>query len=256
MRHRFLMCPATHYRVEYSINAWMEGNRDRVQAETAQREWDALYALISEHAKIELIDPVPELPDLVFAGSAAFVLGNRAVLSRFQHEERRPEEVVWGKWLRDHGFEVIEVPEDIAFEGSSDCALSPDGGPLWMGYGFRTQLEAGDFLARTFDCEVVPLHLVERRFFDLTACFGMLEGGYLLYYPPAFDERSLREIERRRRQAVRVEIFGAVRPCLGLAQVSREVAPQVVIRMMFVSGGQRGMIGRHEIPGGRDESDA
>lgn len=197
MRHRFLMCPATHYRVEYSINAWMEGNRDRVQPETAQREWDALYALISEHATIELIDPVPELPDLVFAGGAALVLGKRAVLSRFAHEERRPEEAVWRKWLHENGFEIIEVPDDIAFEGASDCALSPDGGPLWMGYGFRTQLEAGDFLARTFDCEVVPLHLVERRFFDLTACFGMLEGGYLLYYPPAFDERSLREIERR-----------------------------------------------------------
>ncbi len=197
MRHRFLMCPPTHYRVEYSINAWMEGNRDRARTELAEREWNALYALLSEHADIDLLDAVPDLPDLTFAGCAGLVVGGTAYLSRFRFPERRSEEPYWRRAFEERGLSVVEMPPDVVFEGAADAVMPHGTGPVWLGYGFRTDLEAGDFLARRLGCEVVPLKLADERFFQLSMCFATLEGGYLLYYPGAFDSRSLREIERR-----------------------------------------------------------
>ena len=45
--------------------------------------------------------------------------------------------------------------------------------------------------------EVLSLRLVDERFYHLDTCFCPLTGGYLLYYPPAFDAYSNRLIEMR-----------------------------------------------------------
>ena len=42
---------------------------------------------------------------------------------------------------------------------------------------------------------VTSLHLVDPRFYHLDTCFAALEGGYVLYFPEAFDARSLEAIE-------------------------------------------------------------
>jgi N-dimethylarginine dimethylaminohydrolase len=51
-------------------------------------------------------------------------------------------------------------------------------------------------LRRRLDVEVVSLRLVDERFYHLDTCFCPLEGGFVMYYPPAFDEESNRIIER------------------------------------------------------------
>ncbi len=45
--------------------------------------------------------------------------------------------------------------------------------------------------------EVLSLRLIDPRFYHLDTCFCPLSGGYLLYYPPAFDTYSNALIERR-----------------------------------------------------------
>jgi ornithine--oxo-acid transaminase len=42
---------------------------------------------------------------------------------------------------------------------------------------------------------VTSLHLIDPRFYHLDTCFAPLSGGYLLYYPEAFDLASLDAIE-------------------------------------------------------------
>ena len=44
---------------------------------------------------------------------------------------------------------------------------------------------------------MVSLRLIDERFYHLDTCFCPLTGGYLLYYPPAFDSYSNRVIEMR-----------------------------------------------------------
>ena len=48
--------------------------------------------------------------------------------------------------------------------------------------------------------------LVDARFYHLDTCFCPLDGGYVMYYPPAFDAESNRTIERLVPSALRVPI--------------------------------------------------
>ena len=45
--------------------------------------------------------------------------------------------------------------------------------------------------------EVVSLRLVDPRFYHLDTCFCPLFGGYVMYFPKAFDAESLAKIEER-----------------------------------------------------------
>ena len=46
--------------------------------------------------------------------------------------------------------------------------------------------------------------LVAPRFYHIDTCLCPLDGGYLLYHPPAFDDASRAEIERRVPPAKRI----------------------------------------------------
>ena len=52
-------------------------------------------------------------------------------------------------------------------------------------------------MAKWLDIEVLSLRLIDERFYHLDTCFCPITGGYLLYYPPAFDSYSNRLIEMR-----------------------------------------------------------
>ena len=52
-------------------------------------------------------------------------------------------------------------------------------------------------LQKSFNVEVQGLRLCDSRFYHLETCFCPLEGGYLLYYPAAFDAQANAVIEAR-----------------------------------------------------------
>ncbi len=153
--------------------------------------------MLGEEAEIERIAPVPGLPDMVFTANAGLAVGAKFVLSRFLHRERQGEQEHFRKWFQQHGFEVFELPPDLPFEGAGDALLDRQGTCLWAAYGFRTELDAHPYLARWLDLEVVSLRLINPRFYHLDTCFCPLEGGWLVYYPQAFDAYSNRLIEQR-----------------------------------------------------------
>lgn len=207
-----LMCPPDHFEVEYVINPWMDGNAGQLDRERARRQWDGLRDAIGAVATIELLPPRPHLPDLVFTANAGCVYGRRAVPSHFMPHERRPEEPHLKAWFRSRGFEVCELPENLAFEGAGDALIDRGGPWMWTGYGFRTEIESHDYLRNWFDLEIVSIRLVDPRFYHIDTCLCPLEGGFLLYHPPAFDAQSRGEIERRvpagRRIAVDADTAG------------------------------------------------
>ena len=194
---KVLMCPPTHFGVEYVINPWMEGHVGRADVETAKAQWDGLYQELSSRTRVELVEPGEHLPDMCFAANGGLVVENLFVRPHFRVSERRPEEDLFASWFRDHGYEIITLPDDEPFEGEGD-ALFHHGCPLlWAGYGVRSSLDAHRTLMERLQVEVVSLRLVDRRFYHLDTCFYPLPGNRVVYYPPAFDELSLREIERR-----------------------------------------------------------
>ncbi|MBZ8180615.1 bifunctional arginine dihydrolase/ornithine cyclodeaminase [Oscillatoria salina] len=194
---RFLMCPPDHYDVDYVINPWMEGNIHKSSRDRAVDQWYKLYHNLKDRAIVDLVTPAQGWPDMVFTANAGLVLGKNVVLSRFLHKERQGEEPYFKKWFEDNGYTVYELPKDLPFEGAGDALLDREGRWLWAGYGFRSELDSHSYIAKWLDIEVLSLRLIDERFYHLDTCFCPLTGGYLLYYPPAFDAYSNALIERR-----------------------------------------------------------
>jgi len=194
---RFLMCSPKHYDVDYVINPWMEGNIHKSSRDRAVEQWHQLYHNLKDRSLVDLVEPQPGWPDMVFTANAGLVLGKNVVLSRFLHKERQGEEPYFKEWFESKGYTVYELPKDLPFEGAGDALLDRAGRWLWAGYGFRSELDAHPYLAKWLDIEVVSLKLIDERFYHLDTCFCPLTDGYLLYYPPAFDFYSNRTIEMR-----------------------------------------------------------
>ena len=194
---RFLMCAPDHYDVDYVINPWMEGNIHKSSRDRAVEQWQKLHYILKDRTLVDLVEPQPGWPDMVFTANAGLVLGKTVVLSRFFHKERQGEEPYFKQWFESQGYTVHELPKDLPFEGAGDALLDREGRWLWAGYGFRSELDSHPYLAKWLDIEVVSLRLMDERFYHLDTCFCPLSGGYLLYYPPAFDAYSNRLIEMR-----------------------------------------------------------
>ena len=103
---RFLMCPPTHYDVDYVINPWMEGNVHRSAKAVAAAQWQQLQGVLARHARVEQLQPQPGLPDLVFTANAGVVVDDRVVLARFFHPERQGEEPWFQSWFESQGYRV------------------------------------------------------------------------------------------------------------------------------------------------------
>ena len=194
---RILMCPPDHYDVDYVINPWMEGNIHKSSRDRAVEQWQKLHQVLKDVAIVDLVAPAKGWPDMVFTANAGLVLGTNVVLSRFFHKERQGEEPYFKTWFEENGFTVYELPKDLPFEGAGDALFDREGRWLWAGYGFRSELDSHPYIAKWLDTEVVSLRLIDERFYHLDTCFCPLTGGYLLYYPPAFDSYSNRVIEMR-----------------------------------------------------------
>lgn len=208
--HRLLMCAPQHFAVDYVINPWMEGNVHAASRERAQAQWDALVAAAeAAGARVERIAPAAGLPDMVFSANAGLVLGDSFVPSRFRHAERRGEEALFADWCRRAGLRIRTLPEHLRFEGAGDALLDRGARRLWMGHGHRSDLAAAHALAELLDIEVIPLRLVDPRFYHLDTCFCPLRDGYLLYYPAAFDDYAQEAIARRVPPARRIAVSEA-----------------------------------------------
>ena len=207
MKRQLLMCPPTHFEVSYVINPWM--NQGAVRSREARRQWQQLHDALTEHVEVVCIEPQPGLPDMVFTANAGVVIGDRAMASHFLPKERRGEEAFFKGWFRHNGYQLVELPEEIGFEGAGDCLLDPTDGFLWTGLGPRTEPEAYAYLSRAFGREVVTLRLIDPRYYHLDTCFCPLEGGHVMYHPGAFHPTSRSEIERRVPAALRIEVDAA-----------------------------------------------
>ncbi len=234
---RILMCAPDHYDVDYVINPWMEGNIHKSSRDKAVEQWSKLNFVLNDIAKVDLVEGQPGVPDMVFTANAGLVLGDNAVLSRFYHPERQGEEPYFKKWFEDNGFNVFELPQDLPFEGAGDALLDREGRWLWAGYGFRSELDSHPYIAKWLDIEVLSLRLIDDRFYHLDTCFCPLSGGYLLYYPGAFDSYSNHIIEGRVPAEKRIAIAEA--DAINFACNSVNVGQKVVMNKASDSLKQR-----------------
>jgi len=189
------MCVPKLYEVSYVINPWMKDNLGNSSRRRALQQWEDLYEVLSGLTDIHLVEPIAGSPDMVFTANAGLARDGVVAISSFYHPERQGEEPHFREWFHKAGYAVVDLPRETPFEGEGDALFSADGSILWAGHGTRTLEASHVALRRLWDVEVVSLRLMDPRFYHLDTCFAPLEDGSLLYYPPAFDEESLKKIE-------------------------------------------------------------
>jgi ornithine--oxo-acid transaminase len=187
---RLLMCPPTHFDVSYAINPWMDPSVP-VDRYRAQLQWEALVAALrAAGAQVELIEPDPELPDLVFTANLGIVDGRTFVPARMRHPERRPEVDHAEWWFAAHGFDVHTLGEDVVQEGAGDAL--PFAGALVAGYGTRSSAGGYVDLARIVGGRILPVRLVDERLYHVDLAFSPLDSQSALIVPSALDPESVR----------------------------------------------------------------
>jgi N-dimethylarginine dimethylaminohydrolase len=194
-RSTYLMCPPEWYDVDYVINPWMAGNLHRSSRDTAFMQWKSLYQELQRIADVRLLHAREGAPDMVFVAHAAVVQHGVAAISSFTHPQRQTEEQHVRQWLEDAGFLLWATPRETSFEGEGDALFDANGGHLWAAHGVRTCKISHRHLANAWHTPMTSLHLVDPRFYHLDLCFAPLSGGYLMYFPGAFDGVSLKKIE-------------------------------------------------------------
>ena len=236
-RH-YLMCRPTYFTVSYEINPWMD-RRTPVDTPLAVAQWERLRDTYRDLGHtVETIDPVPGLPDMVYAANGATVVDGLVYSARFTHPERGPEGPAYLKWFADHGY-VTHLAEHVN-EGEGDLLVAGD--VVLAGTGFRTDRAAHAEAAALWGREVVTLELVDPRFYHLDTALTVLRGDSgamsgvrapdggahpgltgpppvdVVYYPPAFSPAAQEVLRERYPDALLATEEDAV--VLGLNAVS------------------------------------
>jgi N-dimethylarginine dimethylaminohydrolase len=188
MRARsYLMCPPAHYTVSYAINPWMTG-ADPVDPGLAMRQWQALRdTYLALGHQVRLIDPVPGLPDMVFAANGGTVIDGTVLGARFRHPQRAAEAPAYLDWFRASGYQRVHQPSAVN-EGEGDLLFTGDA--ILAGYGFRTEPSVQQDLEEVFGFPVTPLRLADPRYYHLDTALVVLAPGVAAYYPAAFDDAA------------------------------------------------------------------
>jgi N-dimethylarginine dimethylaminohydrolase len=207
-RPTFLMCAPCWYEVQYVINPWIAGNISGSSRDVAFHQWNALYQAMKILGDVQLIQPKEGTPDMTFVAHGAVVNYGVAALSCFAHLQRTPEEEYLQTWLEEAGF-IVWKSEGLPLEGEGDVLFSPDGQRVWAGHGSRTSIRSHHRLSNVWHVDVTSLHLIDLRFYHLDLCFTPLSGGHVLYYPAAFDRKSLAKISEAYSQHRRIEVTEA-----------------------------------------------
>ncbi|MCG8448260.1 MAG: arginine deiminase-related protein [Pirellulales bacterium] len=193
IKAQILMCPPDYYGIHYEINPWMSTKR-QANHEIAVEQWQALrQLLVDSDAKISELPAVEGLPDLVFTANAALVYRQQAVLAKFKHRQRQGEEPHFGRWLKDHGWTVLEPSGDFSFEGAGDALFCGD--TLFGGYRMRSDAGGHQQIGEMLGVRVLLLELVDPNYYHLDTCFCPLAVDTAIYFPEAFDDYGRKVLE-------------------------------------------------------------
>jgi N-dimethylarginine dimethylaminohydrolase len=190
LRH-YVMTPPQFFAVDYAINPWMD-TANPVDAAVAVSQWQHLQDVYLQLGhSVELVAPIPGLPDMVYAANGGLIIDGTALVARFKYPQRQQESAAYGAWLQSQGFDPVYA--EHVNEGQGD--LLPVGDIILAGHGFRTALRAHSEIAAVFNRRVISLELVDPRFYHLDTALTVLDDATIAYYPPAFSYVSRAHLE-------------------------------------------------------------
>ncbi|MGL1832972.1 dimethylarginine dimethylaminohydrolase family protein [Rhodocyclaceae bacterium SMB388] len=192
MSKTVLMCAPEHFDIEYEINPWMHVD-DPVLPERAREQWQALHHIYTRVLDwcVELIEPRPLLPDMVFTANGGLTVAGQVVLPKFRQPERQGETDCFAEWFLSNDFGPVLQPVHD-FEGEGDALLWND--VLFAGYPWRSDKPAHLELGRMLGLKVVSLQLTDARFYHLDTALTIVDERTVALYPGAFTAASLEAV--------------------------------------------------------------
>ncbi len=199
MSNRFLLCKPDYFAIEYEINPWMD-RKNNIDTDASMDQWQTFHDGLAEFADIELIDPKPGLPDMVFTANAGLTLRNSKIfaLSRFVHKERCFEEDEFRDWFQKKRYKIFQPK--TSFEGAGDALRM--GNHMIIGHGFRSHEKSAMFVNRLGLMNepekfgFVAVRLTDPRFYHLDTCYCPLKDRDYIIFPDAFEEVGLARLRK------------------------------------------------------------
>jgi N-dimethylarginine dimethylaminohydrolase len=202
-----LMSGAEYMSNASPINAWMNAH-EPFNVERAVSQHQAIKAALEASGVKVISCPAPaDCQDGVFTANWGLGRDNKILLSSLP-TVRRPEQAVARQILEALGKDVYSLPEGIKFSGQGDAL--PCGKYVFMGTGYRTDLEAHTAVAETLGYEVIGVQTIpvldsqhepvinketgwpDSRFYDLDLAIAILrfpdgeQKGLIAWCPEAF----------------------------------------------------------------------
>jgi N-dimethylarginine dimethylaminohydrolase len=167
----------------------------KINKDEAITQWQQLVEAYNKlQVTVIVIDQQKGNPDMVFATDEALVFGKNILLSRFWCKERRMESTYYEEWFRKNGYTITYLPNDVYFEGNGDSFLWDE--KLFIGVGFRADKNSCKAVEKLLDLEVIPLEIIDPKFFHLdVGCFP-LNNETMFYYPTAFSNKSRKVLKK------------------------------------------------------------
>jgi N-dimethylarginine dimethylaminohydrolase len=202
MPSQVLLCPPTYFEVRDRKNPYM---RLPVDPDLAQQQWERLCATLHRAGlQVNLIDPVQDLEDMVFAANQVFVgcheqMGKFIVPSEMRFPSRQKEVSHYVDWFASREYEVIALElRGEYLEGGGDLLWHPDRSRVWAGYGIRSSeggLKRFTSAMGKMQISVSSLHLVDEYFYHLDTCLSPLNAEAAIFYPGAFSSQAQEQLK-------------------------------------------------------------
>jgi N-dimethylarginine dimethylaminohydrolase len=192
---RYVMVEPTHFRVEYTINPFMDV-ADQPDADLARAQWRELAAVIERlGGTVEALPQRPDAPDMVYAMNLGLGMvrpdgSDHVVLSHMRYPQRRMETASAQPWFAEAGFTTSYVGRDgvgAHLEAGDAFAF---GDALVVGYGPRTEELALKHLALELGIRVRGFRITHPGMYHLDLAFCPLDEGRAMVCPAAFDDAS------------------------------------------------------------------
>lgn len=193
--HRYLAVSPDHFRIDYTINPFMDP-LDQPDPSRTREQWTAMVGAIeAAGAVVEVLPQLAEAPDMVYAMNLGLAveragLDPQVVLSHMRYAERRMETPVAEAWFADHGFARVRTGRDgvgAHLEAGDAFAWR---GELVVGFGPRTEELALKHLATELEVAVRGLRITHPGMYHLDLAFCPLDSERAMVCPAAFDEAS------------------------------------------------------------------
>jgi len=201
-----LMVSPEYFNVVDIKNTYMRGNLNKVNLSLAQQQWEDLYSTFKSLkdkgviSHLRVVEGVEGLEDMVFCANPLIYWLTEdgapiILLSNMRFFARQPEVTFFEKYFQRKGVKTIQLSADLKLEGNGDLIPHPGKRVIWMGYGFRTDFEAAQYVVDSLDTHVIPLKLIDDNFYHLDTCFCIIDQDTVAICKNAFDDEGLKMIQ-------------------------------------------------------------